>query len=309
MPSRKLPNTDAGRKRALDKGKTKNDSLLPAAKPLTPATAVRLTAIQLAFKNAMIARAGARSGQAGASGTEDTSFSNLHNHISQFIQVFDFGVTRGVYVRANRAMYQLPVSGIALPNLTSEADLVEWAQNLHDGDALRISAGGAPMANPGIAEVDAAALDFNTTSTAQSGKKSAYDTTQETLETLRPEADAVIKKMWDETETFYNEEEPPSMRRKAREMGVIYIGDAKLTFHLSAKDSVTLAGITAVQAELVDTGNTITLGATGTGDMLSTVTEEATFEFRHPDYVTQQVTTLLPDGQTEFTVEVAMVHV
>ena len=41
----------------------------------------------------------------------------------------------------------------------------------------------------------------------------------------------------------------------------------------------------------------------------STITGSATFQFRHPDYVTQNVVVNLPDGEEVFAVNVALVHV
>ena len=308
--TRRLPTSDPGRKRVLDKALAKNTSLPPAEKPLTPATEARLALFQPLFKNAMLARAAALSGQVGATAPEDASFVLGKMHISHFIQGFDNGIKRGTFVREHRAMYQLPVGSDAFPRLITEAEITEWAGNLHDGDLLRIADGGAPMSNPTIAEVDLATADFIAKSGAQSGKVTAYDNAQHAVELMRPEADAIIKKIYDESETFYNEEEPASMRRKCRLMGIVYVSDIKITFHLSVKDSVTHIGIPEPQAELVETGAIKTLSATGTADVQSTLSaEEATFEFTHPDYVTLQTTVILTDGVLEYTVEVEMVHV
>ena len=76
------------------------------------------------------------------------------------------------------------------------------------------------------------------------------------MEAQRPEADAVVEKVWDEVETFYNEETPASIRRKAREWGIIYVSDIQLTFNIHAKDSVSNNPIEAVVCELTETGNT-----------------------------------------------------
>ena len=43
------------------------------------------------------------------------------------------------------------------------------------------------------------------------------------MNALNGEADAVIKKIWDEIETYFNEEAPSSQRQSARELGVKYV--------------------------------------------------------------------------------------
>jgi hypothetical protein len=129
------------------------------------------------------------------------------------------------------------------------------------------------------------------------------------VEELRPEADASVKKVWDEVETFYNEETITSKRRKAREWGVVYVSDVELAFNFTVKDSATTNPIANVVCELVDTGTTRNSAADGTIQITSTITGSATFSFSHPDYVTSEITIEIPDGETVFTQDVTLVHV
>ena len=92
-----------------------------------------------------------------------------------------------------------------------------------DGDAARVAAGGAAMGFPDINEVADAFQDFRTKHTEKSNKKDAYDRAQEVVEKMRKKVDKLIRRIWDEVETAYNDEELPSIRRKARAWGVIYV--------------------------------------------------------------------------------------
>ena len=257
----------------------------------------------------MLARGTALSLQAGVTSLVDTAKALAKMFTSHFIQVFNFGVARSVYPKADRAYYQLDVNSEALQPLGTEQEILLWGGRIKPGDLARVAAGGAAMSNPTSTEVSAKVLDFKNKNDDQANKKTAYDHSQEAINTLHDEADKVIKKIWDEVETFYNEEEPASKRRKAREWGVVYVSDVPLTFNIHAKDSVSNAAIEGVVCELLQTNNTQTTNASGDCEITSTITGSATFQFRHADYVTQDVVVNLPDGEDVFAVEGVLVHV
>jgi hypothetical protein len=309
MPTRRLPTTDEGRLRALNSGKTKNDSIPLPQQFLTANTKTRLNTMQPQFQTAMQNRGNALAAQGGATTLVNSAFAEGRNYISHFIQVFNFGVARNKYPAAHRAYYQLDMNNDKLPALRSEQDITTWGLRISQGDAARIAAGGVAMANPDVAEVDAAILNFNTVNGSQSTLKDAYDTAQEVVEGLREEADKVIKKVWDEVETFYNEETPASKRRNAREWGVVYMSDIELTFNFEVKDSATNAPIANVEILLEETGNTVNTDAAGIAQMLSKISDECNFKFTHADYVVQEVNVQLPTGTLIFPVNVLLVHV
>jgi len=221
--TRRLPRTIQSRLIAITTPKNKKDSLPPADNILTAATTLRLDNIVPLYITAFDLV-----GERQATYSANTSVKNLSKGVckmvvSHFIQVFNLGVARGVYDAAHRAYYKLPVDSDALPEMGTEEELLLWAQNLITGEGQRTAAGFAAMANPTIADVSAARVDFSGKYTTQSNLKDLLDQAQEDLEKLFPETDAVIKKVWDEAETFYNEEEPDSMRANTREWGVYYI--------------------------------------------------------------------------------------
>ena len=59
----------------------------------------------------------------------------------------------------------------------------------------------------------------------QSTAKDAYDVGQEAVAAQRPDVDALIKDLWDSIAFALRADEPSSLRRKAREWGVFYLGD------------------------------------------------------------------------------------
>jgi len=307
--SRRLPQTDDGRDLALTAGKNRKDTVVPADQALTPPTIVRLDVIQPGFRAAMLARGSALSGQSGVTDLVNAAKALAKMFISHFFQVFSLGVARGVYPKADRAHYQLDVNSNAVPDMGTEQEVILWGERVKTGNTARLAAGGAAMSNPTEAEVTPTVVDFKTKNNNQANLKTAYDHAQEAVEALHEEADKVIKKIWDEVETFYNEEAAPSKRRKAREWGVVYVSDVPLTFNIHAKDSATNAGIEGVECKLVQTDNIQLTNASGDSVITSTITGSATFRFVHPDYVSQDVVVELPEDETVFAVEVMLVHV
>jgi hypothetical protein len=297
-----------GRDRAMTRGKEKNDSLAPADRFFTNQTESRLNTHQPLYRSSMQAVGVALANQAQSTSAVAESKETAKMFNSHFVQVFDFGIKRGKYVPAHRAHYQLPVNSDTLPRMVTENEILQVGDNIIAGDATRVTAGGAAMANPTAIEVDTAITDFRTLNNAQSNLKDAYDDAQETLDGMVPEADGVLKKVWDEVETRFNEEEPSSMRRKAREYGVVYVSDIDINFHFTLKNDADNSLLAGVHGELVETGNERDSDAAGRIDITSKITGQATFVFTHPDFVTQEITIEIPDDQTEFTQEVRLVH-
>lgn len=307
--SRKLPRTNEQRVRAITTAKEKKDHVLPADMAITSATESRLNSIDSNYNGAMLARAVALSGQSGQLDLFNPSRDGARLFINHFIQVFNLGVTRGVYPKADRGFYQLPLNTDTLPSLDTDANLLLWGERIKTGNAARITAGGAAMSNPTAAEVDTQFQDFKTKFNATNNKKEIYDQSQEAVDGLNGEADKVIKKVWDEVEAFYNEEPDSSKRRKARAWGVVYESDVELTFHFITKESAGHTALSATGIRLIETGNLAVAGDDGKVDMNSTITDEATFEFSHPDFVTARIVVPLPSDTTEFTVIAELVHV
>jgi hypothetical protein len=307
--SRKLPTSNKGRDKALKTAKDKNDSLAAADRFLTAATQTRMNNIQSLIRTAMQNSGVALANQVGSSTTveEDKERAKMHN--SHFIQAFDNGAQRGDFDKAHRAHFSLPTGNTTLPRMVTEQEILQVGDNIVDGDVTRLGAGGAAMSNPTTAAVATAISTFRTSNNAQSNFKDAYDNSLTAINNLVPEADAVIKKIWDEVETFYNEETPSSKRRKGREWGEIFISDVEITFNIIIVNNADNAAIENAACELVETNNEKNSGPDGRLVITSNITGSATFSAVHPDFVPKEVTVELPDGQTVFNVEIRMDHV
>lgn len=263
--SRRLSNSNIRRKEALENAAQKQASPGPLGSALTPNTVTRLAAVQPLYTG-LYNTAGQKKALAiQATASKNAALNTLRLECKSFIGVFNFGVERGKYQAAERAYFGIDADNSNLPNLSTENDVKQLAKQITDNDAARVAAGGAAMANPSTAEVLAALNAYTPLAQAASNAYDAYDTALEELTNASVEVDKLIKKIWDEVETFFNEEEPESMRQNARQWGVQYvtIGE-KATVTLTITDSQTPAqpvvGATVKQS---DTGTERVTNAQG----------------------------------------------
>jgi hypothetical protein len=225
MPGRSLPNTDVQRSTALDTVFNKAAATAAAQRPFTTDQYNALVAQRAPWKTAVGGAAACLSLQIQAVNAAETQGQNLEQHVSHFFQVFNLGVARGKFAASDRAFYQLDASDGAAPALTSHADRLTWAQNIVAGEAARQTAAGpayVAMAMPAAAEIGAAQTAYLNSLEPASTAKDNYEAAQVNVQNLRPAVDAVIVDLWDSIEFAFRHDDPPTLRRKAREWGVVY---------------------------------------------------------------------------------------
>ncbi len=224
MPTRRLPRTDEERDEALRTAKDHKDLLPPPPViPYTTGTIDRLDVLQPVYRTKFLAVSAAKNAQTAASAQVNETRQMGIYLVHDFIEALNRAIRRKVFLPTVRNFYQLNVNDDKLPVITTEAQLITWGLNLKDGEAARIAAGGAPITFPSIADVNTAIDAFKAANQLQENAKTAYDAAQEILAAENPEADKLILKMWNETETAFDEGDKASMRRKARQWGVVYV--------------------------------------------------------------------------------------
>lgn len=153
-------------------------------------------------------------------------------YISHFIQVLNLAVIRGEIKRSQKELYKLDPKSNALPDLTTEEGLIEWGQNIIDGEQQRTAAGGFPIYNPAINKVKVHYEMFKEDYTSHLLHKKTHSRVFEDTEILRKQVDEIILSIWDQVEAFYKDELPYAKLRKCQSYGMIYYyrrGEAKLT--------------------------------------------------------------------------------
>jgi len=215
-----------GRTSALDLAYNKRPTVAAGQQPISQDLFDALTAQRTVWRQKVNAAATALSTQTKATAAAETQGRRLEMFISHFFQTFNFAVIRTEFPASARALYKLDVNSANVPPLITHADRLTWAQNIADGEAARATPDGTdyrPMVLPSAAEVAAELAAYLPLTKTASTAKDAYDTAQEAVQALRPGVDAVILDVWDAVEYFYRHDDPTSLRRKAREWGVVYV--------------------------------------------------------------------------------------
>lgn len=216
------PETDAQRVKAMQAAKAKYDATPATQRAFGADTYTRLVDFLPPYLIEIQERGTALSQQSQAVSAINPQRRKLRLYVSHFIIGLDNAILREELPASDRAYYQLAVSGGAMPKLTTDEDLILWANNIISGEATRVTAGGTALSNPTAAQVQANLTTFQPLYDTLSARKSAYDSEQEDVAALWEEADDILSDIWDEVLFTYRKDEAPSMRRKAREYGVTY---------------------------------------------------------------------------------------
>lgn len=307
VTSRQLPNSINSRKKALDIAFAKKNNPGPSGNFLTTPTSDRLDAAHANYTSGALALNAARFALHSATPTKAEAFRVAQLTCRHFVMVFNLGVTRGVYTAAERSFFSIEISDDTAPTVNAESDLIQVCQNILSGNDARLAAGGAPMANPSIADLQAAYDNFNNLHSAYSNLKDSLDIAQEALEAQQEETDNVILKVWDEVETFYNEEEKESQRANAHEWGVHYVtrGNAKdVDIDINVNDGAPLPE----NAQVLLQDEPLAPNETGNAIYNTTMEGELTLQITGDGIVPYNgVITVLPDVNQVFVVEVERV--
>ncbi len=224
MASRRLPRTveeilDALRN-AFNKSETFTDKTTMA---FSQATYTQLIAFLPNLETEVSEAQAALTSQAASTRAKFEAFDRAGIFVSHFFQSFNNGIIRGMFPATDRPFYGIDINDTKVPVISNESDLQTWALRIKNGDADRVTAGGKLMAMPTAAEVDGAYTAYTGYRQTQTGLKDAYDSEQEDVHALLDEARLLVKDIWDEVEFTFRHDEASSLRRKAREWGVVYV--------------------------------------------------------------------------------------
>ncbi len=307
--TRKLPRTDEERTVAINKAKRELGIVIPAEVTLTLATKTRLNALFISWKNANDTIQTDEYNKTTATSLVESTKITASLFIRHFIMVFNMGVERDVYTAEQRAFFYIDINSDALPPITTEEDIILWGNRIVDGDGRRVTAGGAAMANPTAAEVSTALTAFVNANNDQEVKTAAWKASLLVRTNLRTEADAVILKVWDESETFYNELPAPTKRDKCRPWGVVYVSDVEVTINLEVVKDADGTPIGGASTHFVEGDTTHISTADGVEQIKTTVADLATLVTNHPGFVENTVVVNFTTGVTVYNVTVRMVGV
>ena len=142
-------------------------------------------------------------------------------YISHFIQVFNLAVLRGEIKVDCKSLYGIAPDDFNVPDMVSDAGVMEWGEKVINGEQERLATGGSPIYNPAIAKVK---VHFDMFKEAYFQQKIYQKNTTRTLDnlaSLRGSMDAVILEVWNQVEDKFRDGNEHSLE-KCREYGLVY---------------------------------------------------------------------------------------
>lgn len=223
MPYRRLPNTDQARIRALKSAVGKGDVYNVNELAISLNTLSEARNFLSKFEIAHSYYAQCYDNQVKESPKHQSNVKTARLYISHFIQVLNLSVLRSEVKPIHKKLYCLPIDNYNVPDLTSEAAMVEWGKRIIEGERKRTSQGGVPIYNPTIAKVKVHYDIFVDSYERQKALQVLTNRSLEGLATMRTRADELILDIWNQVEEKFRNISPNELRLdKCRDYGVIY---------------------------------------------------------------------------------------
>lgn len=223
MPYRRLPNTDAARFKAIEIAVNKSFSIHPLEMPFSQKILLQLKSFLPSYKQALTLYKESMSHQKELSNVYHSNSKKLKLYVSHFIQVLNFAILRGEIKEKARNYFGLSEDAANLPVFKNDDDLVQWAEKLISGEDLRIREGGFPMSNPRIALVNIRLEEYTKSKNSYFVSKRSSKLAQDKVAELRNTADDLILQLWNEIESYYDDQNPETKRNLCSSLGVKYV--------------------------------------------------------------------------------------
>ena len=224
MPYRRLPNTDQARIRAL---KAAVDSSVKGGiftNVLTHNTYHRAKELLESFSREVAVYKRCVAEQSPKKGNEsyEAALKKARMYVSHFIQVLSMCIMRGEVARSKRPYYGLPENEDTVPNLFSEASVLEWGQKIIAGEQRRQGEGGVPIYNPTMGRVSVVFELFKEMYDRRHLLQTRTAEALANISNMRYEVDELIFEVWGEVEKSFASLSGDARIKKCAEYGVIY---------------------------------------------------------------------------------------
>ncbi len=232
MPYRRLPNTDQARLRALRIAIDEHQKLNDTNNFVLSYRLIQEAKVYLnQFDKTLSQYRQALEAQIEANRNSQNVIKNARLYVSHFIQVMNLCVIRNEIKREHKELYKLAPDDFAVPDLSTEAALLEWGKNLIEGEETRLRSGGTQIYNPSIAKVKVHYDKFKEHKTEQAVYQRNTSRFLEAVAEMRQRGDEIIQQMWNEVEAHYASLPPYDRLQACQKYGLVYYyrrGEAEL---------------------------------------------------------------------------------
>jgi hypothetical protein len=223
MPYRRLPNTDQARLRALKTAQNKGAELPPMELAFSQKRLFDIKAFVPQYEQAIQQYQFSRDRQAKFGKSLSEHFKMSRMYLSHFLQVVNMAITRGELKPNVRTSYGLDQDNKAIPEISTEQQLIDWGKKVIEGDEKRMGQGGSRVFNPTIAMVRMRFEKFHENYDFHKDLLRTSQKMQDKVAIERETADQLIVNIWNEVEATFNNLDAEEKRSKASEYGVVYI--------------------------------------------------------------------------------------
>lgn len=231
MPYRRLPNTDQARVRVLRTALEESDRQ-HLRFVISYKTQHDLKMLLQKFEQAMGLYKQTYENQVNSNKDFQLVFRNARLYVSHFIQVLNLSVQRGEIKPEQKKLYHLDPNDYSVPDMVTADLVLDWGNNIIEGEKLRTKAGGIPFYNPAIAKVKVHYDIFKEYRDNQTFLQQNTTRYAEKVNELRQPIDDLIVDVWNQIEGFFNELPPFQRMEICKQYGIIYYyrkGEAELT--------------------------------------------------------------------------------
>jgi hypothetical protein len=224
MPYRRLPKTDQARLRTLQKAVENSTQNGIYTNVLTHNTYYKANTFLQKFSREVDTYKKCVAEQSSKRGNEkfEGALKRARMYVSHFIQVLSMSIMRGEVARNKRPYYGLPENEDTIPNLFSEASVLEWGQKIIAGEQRRQAEGGVPIYNPTMGRVSVVFELFKEMYDKQRFLQNRTAEALANISNMRYDVDELIFEIWGEVENSFAAFSGDARIKKCSEYGVIY---------------------------------------------------------------------------------------
>ena len=223
MPYRRLPNTDSARLKSLKSAPETGKDIPPFRLAFSPSSYRKIQSVLPLFETAIHEHKNSLNIQAEKNKEYQKRLRKARLYISHFIQVVNMAISRGDLVPDTRNYFGLEESDKKIPSLNTEEEILQWGEQLIEGEHKRLMKGLNPITNPTIALVKVHFDKFLEYHNYQKSLKKRSQSAQDQLNERRTVVDGIIQQVWNEVEDTFDDLPEEMRREKASEYGLVYV--------------------------------------------------------------------------------------